>query len=117
MNYSKLNELAAKAMGWRHTGLNPMDLIRPAWLKDVDVHDFARYVDDWDPASCVDDAFMLLEKVTGNNYTIERVEGSVWVHAHITDSQSNEKPLCIAITLCSLTAAGIPESEITAAME
>lgn len=116
MNIQKLNYLAGRAMGW--TLSNGIDMYSDGkWFTgspDSPHTECQEY--EWNPSTCADDALVLLEKKYGawflkawkGGYSCGPLNGE-WAVTAVT--------VPLAMTLCALRAAGIPESEITAAME
>lgn len=116
MNYSKLNELAAKAMGYS------VDPDGSTWQPVEGESEGWREIEKaFEPSTCADDALMLINKIGDrddwecsyhfgeDNYDVY----NVFIGAYAASSDS----MPLAMTLCALRAAGISESEITAAME
>lgn len=120
MNYSKLNELAAKVMGW--TDRVELNGSFTAWWSGENGQN--RKKEDWNPSICADDALILLEKIAGNEgimlHKLKKRYGNwvCWLKSGANCRAFYEaKSAPLAMTLCALRAADIPESEITAAME
>lgn len=111
MNYIKLNELAAKVMGWTED--------RPdAW--DIPGEDRILFKNEWNPCEDLNDASALLEKVVPakNSWAANKLpaneEGELyWACTGIIEAYAPTEAL--AKTLCALRASDIPESSITEA--
>lgn len=118
MNYQRLNELAAKAMGWHYMNKFSEFSQADAWCSDEAVQ---RPIGDWNPSTCADDALTLLEHVVeGWGYwTVAKCSGcyvaKIDGNGRLISDEAETAPL--AITICALRATGIPLSEITAAMK
>lgn len=113
MNYSKLNELAAKAMGWEWSG-------RFGWMMNgTPVHSRLDYT--WSPSTCADDALVLLEKAAqGKGYSIymfPEEKKPYDVELEVDKRCTDESTLPLAMTVAALRAFGIPEPEIQSAMK
>lgn len=114
----KLNALAARAMGWHRAG---HALSGPYWEgKDVLIE-----IAEWNPAIRFDDSCRMLETILkGRSYEM-RSNGGAWdCITNPINEFDFEYPKALifdtaplAMTVCALRAAGIPESEITAAMK
>lgn len=122
MNYQRLNELAAKAMGYEELhlpkdgGRNPFVMYSRPGMDNI-------VTSDWNPSTCADDALVLLEKSTA------RTGRKGWKLMRMNDGdygcvipwnrkgQGTELTAPLAMTLCALRAAGISESEIQEALK
>ena len=130
MNTTKINELAAKAMGWKLVKAPTHWQCDGAGKDDEAWQIPGRPLDDGqlqcrrcssvpNCAECADDALVLLEHCcTRGGWQLNHL-GTMNYHCSMTsmiaEGEAGTAPL--AITLCALRAAGIPEPEITAAME
>lgn len=126
----KLNALAARAMGWTLDAR--LSLKEYEWQYMNGDKWVGRSYIQWRPSTCADDALTLLEKMAGHKIiSIHRTgddESRPWECAiEVFDEQEflgtkaeshafGATPH-LAVTICALRAANIPESEITAAME
>ena len=105
---NKLNELAARAMGYDY----------PAWRAAHAPVDYEAF----SPSTDMNDAAELLEKVTGGYYW-EISKGPVEMYKARACSRANGQwfsaqsdSIAKTICLCALRAAGIPEQELQEAM-
>ncbi len=123
MNYIKLNELAAQAMGWVPYLIDGWQGGAPDFVK-------IKFREDWNPCGDLNDASALLEKVADKRrWEIKSYEKfdddkRTYFHVRIVNHMSGPKikktkfhheSQPVAITLCALRASGIPESSITEA--
>lgn len=116
MDKTKLNELAAKAMGW----VNSIDPVgNSGWLDASGIfHDVVK-----NPATCADDALVLLEKVAvgsvceGWNMEVRTPNGKRRFAVDCDGCWGNADTAALAMTFCALRAFGIPESEIQEALK
>ena len=126
MNYIKLNELAAQAMGWTAGKMMSREEYS---RKEVDVWkapigEGYRYFSKWNPCEDLNDASALLDKVAGDKVWLAGRYAKGWPEERrywvATNAPENPGPyeassLPLAMTLASLRASGIPESSITEA--
>lgn len=121
MDNTKLNELAAKAMGWTFVAYAPHGFASSLWDKGGGK---VSIPGDWNPAECADDALVLLEKIAeGNEWHFGATQGQKY-GAQIRRNKSDRKIISalaetpsLAMTLCALRAAGISETEIADALK
>lgn len=114
MNITKLNELAAKAMGWNRRSIDGG--ATTAWCNAEGK--FAAYYH-WSPATCADDALTLGAKLCSEMpWKLEWDEKSKTFLCDIIGAadfgRGKEAPK--AMTICFLRAAGISEAEIGEAL-
>ena len=124
MNTSKLNELAAQAMGWTKVANIPPNFVSSVWdMKGGKVV----IPGDWNPCEDLNDASALLEKVAlkiNDGWMVDCRPHETpkmyfcwfgpWDQEEFLASGETE---ALAKTLCALRASGIPESSITEAMK
>lgn len=124
MNHSRLNELAAiKGMGWRlnqHYGDKehyPYQMYERPGLDAIPKHE-------WNPSTSADDALVLIAKIS-KRWQLDTWPGtlvqtySCGIYNEDGEEQYGARGDSAALVLCltALRAAGIPESEIAAAMK
>lgn len=106
MDKQRLNELAAKAMGW-HKGFYA------SW--EDDNGKFMEKINKWNPAECADDALALLENMADMNaWVIESVptrSGLYFCRIDAADAQGDEKTLPLAMLVCALRCFGTPKTK------
>lgn len=116
MNSQKLNELAAKAMGWE---LQTEGTIQPYWAIKRGgelIGTTGWFKDDWNPSTCADDALVLLEKMCEGRWFLKHWKGGFSCGPIPDEWAVTSVSAPLAMTLCALRAAGIPESEIQGAL-
>ena len=121
---SKLDDLCAiKVMGWYESIETVDDMTLHWWGNDTLV--FNRRTYDWMPSVSLDDALVCLERAAnGQRFEIVYVSDSMklsgdrgWYAVINAGTASFETTAALAMCLCSLRAMGVPESEISLAME
>lgn len=119
MNYQRLNELAAKAMGWTLIGWGKCEPSAPFYQNEDGESTFSTST--WNPSTCADDALVLLEKVAqGKGYSIymfPEEKKPYNVELEVFKYCTGEKTLPVAMTVAALRASGIPEYEIQEALK
>jgi len=126
---NKLNELAAKAMGWYESIETVGDmLIR--WYGN-DAQTFTQRVTDWNPSTDLNDAAEFLEKITNGNpwYLVKHDKENLYLketrlfwycYADGEKKQAHSgyaETEALAKCLCALRAANISEQEIQDALK
>lgn len=113
---SKLDDLCAiKVMNWHKEFFMYLD---------ADDNDAVK-IDEWNPSTSLDDALVCLERAAkGQRFEIVYVSDSMklsgdrgWYARINAGIASFETTAALAMCLCSLRAMGVPESEISLAME
>lgn len=127
---SKLDDLCAtKVMGWYESIETVDDMTLHWWGNDTLV--FNRRTYDWMPSVSLDDALVCLERARNGHsldmryvteaYARQWHSDKRWIVAIKTRghprAEAKEVTLPLAMCLCSLRAMGVPESEISIAME
>lgn len=115
----KLDDLCAiKVMGWEFIAYAPPGFVSSIW----DTHGGkATIPGDFSPSTSLDDALVCLERAAqGKGYSIymfPEEKKPYDVELEVFKMCTDAKTLPLAMCICSLRAMGIPESEISLAME
>lgn len=115
MNTQKLNELAAKAMGWeRYTDTSMPGYPVGMYKKPDGTKLFFRT---WNPCVLAEDALSLIEQVIGPaTWRVEHDDCQYLAQEYSKNTFGRATTFPLAMTLCALRAAGIPESDIEACL-
>lgn len=122
---SKLDDLCAiKVMGWKLSNGIEMYSDGQWYTGSEESPDTQRQGLEWNPSTSLDDALVCLERAAGglewylsHSCYADDLGESMRYECSIENYAAEGSTVPLAICLCSLRAMGVPESEISIAME